>query len=81
MKRAPKATPFSGSALIYPRTGNFIGFVGNVGSRALLRDAMGEFRRQAQIPSCRRGLSAIVPGSVGQINAHSGSTAIRDHGN
>lgn len=54
--------PLLGLGLIYPRTGNFIGFVGNVGSRALLRDAIGAFRREAQIPSVGGAFPAIVPG-------------------
>ena len=54
--------PVPGLGLLYPRTGNFIGFVGNVPSRALLRDAIGEFRRQARIPSEGAALPAMVPG-------------------
>lgn len=54
--------PLLGLGLIYPRTGNFIGFVGNVGSRVLLRDAIGEFRREAQVPSVGGAFPAIVPG-------------------
>ena len=55
--------PALGLGLLYPRTGNFIGFVGNVASRSLLRDAIGEFRHQAQFPSQCAALPAIVPGS------------------
>jgi Zn-dependent M28 family amino/carboxypeptidase len=54
--------PLPGLNLIYPHTGNFIGFVGNVGSRKLLREAIGEFRRHAQIPSEGGALPAAVPG-------------------
>lgn len=54
--------PLPGLRLLYPRTGNFIGFVGNVASRSLLRTAIGEFRRQAQIPSAGAALPAMVPG-------------------
>src|SRR5262249_52664627 len=54
--------PLPGLDLIYPRTGNFVGFVGNVASRALLRDAIGEFRRHAQIPSEGGALPAAIPG-------------------
>jgi Zn-dependent M28 family amino/carboxypeptidase len=54
--------PLLGLGLIYPRTGNFIGFVGNVASRLLLRDSIGEFRRHAQIPSTGGAFPAIVPG-------------------
>jgi len=40
----------------YPDTGNFIGFVGNLGSRAQVRRATAAFRRHAQFPS--HGLAA-----------------------
>jgi hypothetical protein len=54
--------PAVGLNLIYPRTGHFIGFVGNVASRSLLRNVIGEFRREAQIPSEGGALPAMVPG-------------------
>jgi hypothetical protein len=54
--------PAPGLGLLYPRTGNFIGFVGNVASRALLRTALGEFRRHAKIPSEGAALPEMVPG-------------------
>jgi len=54
--------PVPGLGLLYPRTGNFIGFVGNVPSRALLRAALGEFRQRARIPSEGAALPAMVPG-------------------
>ena len=54
--------PAPGLGFIYPRTGNFIGFVGNVASRSLLREALGEFRRHAQIPSEGGALPAMIPG-------------------
>lgn len=37
--------------LFYPSKGNFIGFVGNVRSRNLVRRAIGSFRKHAQFPS------------------------------
>lgn len=40
--------PFS---LFYPSTGNFIGFVSDVGSRTLLRNAIGTFRETTRFPS------------------------------
>ena len=40
--------PFS---LFYPDTGNFIGFVGNLSSRRLVRQAVGAFRASTQFPS------------------------------
>ena len=54
--------PAPGLGFFYPRTGNFIGFVGNVASRVLLRDAIGEFRRHAQIRSEGGALPAMIPG-------------------
>jgi len=37
--------------LFYPRTGNFIGFVGNIASRALVQRSLGAFRQQTAFPS------------------------------
>lgn len=37
--------------LFYPHTANFIGFVGNIGSRHLVRDALAAFRSHARFPS------------------------------
>jgi len=37
--------------LFYPSTGDFLGFVGNVGSRSLVRTAIGSFRILATLPS------------------------------
>ena len=54
--------PVPGLGSLYPRTCNFIAFVGNVASRSLLRDALGEFRRGAQIPSEGGALPASLPG-------------------
>lgn len=46
--------------LFYPSRGDFIGFVGNVGSRALVRRAIGSFRDHASFPS----EGAAAPGSM-----------------
>jgi hypothetical protein len=54
--------PSAGLDLLYPRVGNFIGFVSNVRSRALLRRVMALFRRDAKIPSEGASLPAFVPG-------------------
>ena len=54
--------PFPGLGLLYPTTGNFIGFVGNVPSRALVREAIGQFRRHAQVPSQGAALPSSIPG-------------------
>jgi hypothetical protein len=51
--------PFS---LFYPSEGNFVGFVGNLGSRALVRRAIGAFRRHAAFPSEGVAAPAWIPG-------------------
>ncbi|MDH3981174.1 MAG: M20/M25/M40 family metallo-hydrolase [Gammaproteobacteria bacterium] len=38
-------------AWLYPNTGNFIGFVGNLASRKLVRQCLGSFRRHSAFPS------------------------------
>jgi Zn-dependent M28 family amino/carboxypeptidase len=38
-------------AWLYPNTGNFIGFVGNLASRKLVRQSLGSFRRHSAFPS------------------------------
>jgi Iap family predicted aminopeptidase len=54
--------PAPGLGLLYPRMGNFISFVGNVASRSLLRNIVGEFREHAQIASEGAALPPAVPG-------------------
>jgi hypothetical protein len=54
--------PAPGLGLVYPNTANFIGFVGNIPSRALLRRAMSIFRAQAKIPSQGAALPSFIPG-------------------
>lgn len=48
--------------LLYPSTGDFIGFVGNFGSRAEVRAAIGAFRRHARFPSEGAAIPPILPG-------------------
>jgi hypothetical protein len=48
--------------LFYPGTGNFVGFVGNLGSRGLVRDAVASFRRAAAFPSEGLAAPGWVPG-------------------
>lgn len=48
--------------LFYPTTGNFIGFVGNLGSRKLLRRAISIFRQEAKLPSQGASLPSMVAG-------------------
>ena len=61
-QRGSQVYPLPGLGLIYPRTGNFIAFVGNVSSRALVRQALGVFREHGTIPSEGTALPANVPG-------------------
>ena len=46
----------------YPDTGNFIGFVGNLGSRALVHEAIMAFRRHTPFPSHGAAAPASIPG-------------------
>ena len=46
----------------YPDRGNFIAFVGNVSSRALVRESIALFRRHATIPSEGGALPSGLPG-------------------
>ena len=54
--------PSPGLGVFYPKVGNFIGFVSNVGSRALLRRVVALFREHAKIPSEGAALPAFIPG-------------------
>ena len=54
--------PSPGLGLFYPKVGNFIGFVSNVKSRALLRRVVTLFRKNAKIPSEGASLPAFIPG-------------------
>src|SRR5438105_10035597 len=54
--------PGLGLSAFYPTTGNFIGFVGNVSSRKLLRDAISIFREQKKLPSEGGALPEFVSG-------------------
>jgi hypothetical protein len=54
--------PSPGISAFYPGTGNFIGFVGNVGSRTLLRRALGLFREQGKLPSEGAALPSFLSG-------------------
>jgi hypothetical protein len=48
--------------LIYPTRGDFIAFVGNTSSRALVRQAIGSFRAHAQFPSEGTAVPGLIPG-------------------
>src|SRR5207248_9016875 len=54
--------PSPGLGIVYPKVGNFIGFVSNVHSRALLRRVIALFRQHATIPSEGAALPWFVPG-------------------
>jgi len=54
--------PAPGLGVFYPKVGNFIGFVSNVPSRALLRRVVALFRQNAKIPSEGAALPAFIPG-------------------
>ncbi|HEX4653093.1 MAG TPA: M28 family peptidase [Candidatus Udaeobacter sp.] len=54
--------PSPGLGIFYPKVGNFIGFVSNVQSRALLRRVIGLFRKHAKVPSEGAALPAFIPG-------------------
>ncbi len=49
-------------ALFYPTTGDFLGFVGNLQSRQLVRRAIGTFRTHARFPSEGAALPSNLPG-------------------
>ncbi len=48
--------------LLYPSTGNFLGFVGNVASRDLVRRAIGTFRAQTAVASEGVAAPAFITG-------------------
>jgi Zn-dependent M28 family amino/carboxypeptidase len=48
--------------LLYPSQGNFLGFVGDFGSRALVRGAIRAFRSAEQFPSQGAALPSTFPG-------------------
>ncbi|MHC4637479.1 MAG: M28 family peptidase [Planctomycetota bacterium] len=51
--------PFS---LVYPSTGNFIGFVSNFSSRKLLHRAIASFRKNCKFPSQGGAIPEVIPG-------------------
>lgn len=52
-------TPFD---KVYPSVGNFIGFVANVQSGGLMRDAISSFRKHCQFPSEGGAVPDVAPG-------------------
>lgn len=61
---APGSQTYPSSLLgvFYPKVGNFIAFVGNVGSRRLVRRALSTFRQAARLPSEGAAVPAFIPG-------------------
>ncbi len=49
-------------SLFYPSEGNFIGFVGNLGSRALVHRCISTFRKSAMFPSQGAAMPEQLPG-------------------
>lgn len=47
---------------LYPSTGNFIAFIGDVGSRKLVRTSIHDFRDRVQFPSQGAALPGSIPG-------------------
>jgi len=66
--------PFS---LFYPSRGNFIGFVGNHFSRALVRECVRAYREETPFPSEGGALPSGVPGSGGPTIGPFGRKAIQ----
>jgi hypothetical protein len=54
--------PFAPLSLFYPDTGNFVAFVGNLASRALVRESIRAFRRHARFPSEGIAAPAFIEG-------------------
>jgi Zn-dependent M28 family amino/carboxypeptidase len=54
--------PLPGFGAFYPKTANFIGFVANTSSRALLRRVVSTFRQQNKIPAETAALPQFIPG-------------------
>ena len=48
--------------LIYPSTGDFLGFVSNLSSRKLLHTAIASFRKNCKFPSQGGAIPQIIPG-------------------
>lgn len=60
-RRGSQRYPFP-FGLLYPRTGNFIGFVANLSSRRLVRRCVGAFRRHTAFPSEGTAAPGYLPG-------------------
>jgi hypothetical protein len=47
---------------LYPSTGNFVGFVGNIGSGKLMRNALKTFQANSKVPAEGAALPGNIPG-------------------
>jgi peptidase M28-like protein len=54
--------PSPGLGFFYPSTGNFIGFVGNLRSRSLLRGAVSAFKKERKLPCEGASMPAAIAG-------------------
>lgn len=52
----------TGFSSLYPSKGNFIAFIGNLGSHSLVRNAVGSFRAAEQFPSEGSSVPGAIPG-------------------
>ena len=60
--KGSQSYPLGLMGFVYPTTGNFISFVGNIKSRKLVRDVVGLFRQYAKFPSEAAFLPEHIPG-------------------
>ncbi len=60
-RRGSQRFPFP-LGFFYPSTGNFIAFVSNLSSRALLHEVLASFRRHAEFPAEGVAAPAFIPG-------------------
>jgi hypothetical protein len=60
---APGSQPYPPPLnLFYPDKGNFVAFVGNLGSRALVHRSIASFRSRATVPSEGAAAPGFIPG-------------------
>jgi hypothetical protein len=62
--------------LFYPLEGNFIAFVGNVSSRALVRRCLATFRREVKFPGKAPRCPGSSRASAGRTTGHFGKRGI-----
>jgi hypothetical protein len=60
---APRSQTYpAGLGFLYPATGNFVAFIGNVSSRPLVHRAIGAFRAASALPSIGAAAPNAIPG-------------------